>query len=90
MNGLPPFSNEPVAGGHFTNSATRHSPTSANKERPLSCSRPRADTKTHARSLFTPNQETKRSRNSHPRLINSGGLDEPPLWDATLSTSGKG
>ena len=37
-----------AGGGHCTNSATPHSPTSANKERPPSCCSPRADTKTHA------------------------------------------
>ena len=44
MSGLPPFSNMPPGGGHFTSSATPRLPTSARKERPPSCSKPKADT----------------------------------------------
>ena len=39
-NAPPPYSSKQVAGGHST---TPHSPTSARKEPPPSCSRPRAD-----------------------------------------------
>ena len=79
MSGLPPSSNRPPGGGRSTNSATPHSPTSAKRGRPRSCCKPRADIKTRVLSLFIPNQETKQSHNSRPRLTNNGGLDEPPL-----------
>ena len=78
-NAPPPYSNKPPGGGHSTNCATPHSPTSARKERPPSSSKPKADTKTRARSPSTPNQETKQWRNSPPRLTNNGGLGEPAL-----------
>ena len=60
-----------VVGGRFTNFATPRLPTSARKERPPPCSKPRVDTKTRAHSPSTPNQETKPSRNSRPHLTNN-------------------
>ena len=59
-----------ASGGWTLHQLRHHSLTSANQERPPSCSRPRAATKTPARSLFTPNQEAKQSRNSPPRSTN--------------------
>ena len=76
-NAPPPYSNKPPAGGHSTNSATHHSPTSARKEHPPPSSKPKADTKTHAHSPSTPNQETKQSPNSPPHSTNNDHFDEP-------------
>ena len=50
----------------FVGVAKHYGPTSVRKERPPSSSKPKGDTKTHAHSPFTPNQETKPSRNSLP------------------------
>ena len=59
MNAPPRYSRKQVVGGHSTNCATPPLPTSVRKEPRPSCSKPKADTKTHAHLPFIPNRVTK-------------------------------